>query len=587
MLIDITIGRRVGLLVILGAAAMISPVATTAQTTTSWTIATRVGFGSDPACGDGTSQLYVTQTGASFSGHASRDGCSITCDGQEAAFCSGHFEQEMSGTISGRAISFTLTNGSSLAGSCPLSGCTIEFDTTSSAQYFGTLFTPTFISGNFELFVNGCSASASVECPPLDCANLLGTHCVGTFSADVSGVLPPTPTPTSLPTPVMHVDLDGDDVPDDIDNCATAPNRDQQDSDNNGLGDACDQPGNDPAPLLASIIESFGHAVDTFRGSSPCAQNSSRWRELLTDPIDHIDELVDLSTTRQQCVQQGVSYLRDGGIQALSVEGDLVDPDTGDLLQLLLKELVGFFRLRRQPPASALVAAVPPSPFTLTITAVSSLSSWGKRITLPSGTGYGRIEQFHDVVSVGLAEDVSGMVRIGDTFMDGLGDADLLAGAAVVQQVVAGPTGGSTLLITVDGFASTNSTNTPAISTATPTQTPTSLPTRTRTVAATATATVAPTKTVSATATLTASVASPSPPSPTATVEPTGAVRPCQGDCNGDHRVSIDELILAVARALGQPVSACSAVDRNRDGVVTVDELIAAVGQALFGCSSS
>jgi hypothetical protein len=59
----------------------------------------------------------------------------------------------------------------------------------------------------------------------------------------------------------------------------------------------------------------------------------------------------------------------------------------------------------------------------------------------------------------------------------------------------------------------------------------------------------------------------------------------CTGDCNADGEVSIDELIMGVAIALGSlPLGACSTLDFNGDGTVTVNELIAAVNNALYGC---
>jgi ELWxxDGT repeat protein len=64
-----------------------------------------------------------------------------------------------------------------------------------------------------------------------------------------------------------------------------------------------------------------------------------------------------------------------------------------------------------------------------------------------------------------------------------------------------------------------------------------------------------------------------------------GEAPACRGDCRGDGRVTIDDLVQAVAIALGaRPVGDCSAVDTGGDGRVTIDELIAAVGVALTGC---
>lgn len=59
----------------------------------------------------------------------------------------------------------------------------------------------------------------------------------------------------------------------------------------------------------------------------------------------------------------------------------------------------------------------------------------------------------------------------------------------------------------------------------------------------------------------------------------------CEGDCNGDREVGVEELIAGVGIALGAaPVTRCPAVDGNGDGAVAVNELVAAVDRALRGC---
>ncbi len=59
----------------------------------------------------------------------------------------------------------------------------------------------------------------------------------------------------------------------------------------------------------------------------------------------------------------------------------------------------------------------------------------------------------------------------------------------------------------------------------------------------------------------------------------------CQGDCNGDGVVGINELIRAINISLVRlPVAECSAVDANRDGTVSISELIGAVNRLLSGC---
>jgi len=63
-----------------------------------------------------------------------------------------------------------------------------------------------------------------------------------------------------------------------------------------------------------------------------------------------------------------------------------------------------------------------------------------------------------------------------------------------------------------------------------------------------------------------------------------GVVPPvCVGDCNNDHTVAINELIIGVNIALGQPASACPAF-QNNSGVVDIAQLIKGVNNALGGC---
>ena len=59
----------------------------------------------------------------------------------------------------------------------------------------------------------------------------------------------------------------------------------------------------------------------------------------------------------------------------------------------------------------------------------------------------------------------------------------------------------------------------------------------------------------------------------------------CDGDCDGNGTISIDELVLGVQIALdGTDVGRCAALDLDHDGQVSVSELIAAVDAALNGC---
>lgn len=59
----------------------------------------------------------------------------------------------------------------------------------------------------------------------------------------------------------------------------------------------------------------------------------------------------------------------------------------------------------------------------------------------------------------------------------------------------------------------------------------------------------------------------------------------CAGDCTGDGRVAVSELIVGVGIAAGTTqLDQCPAFDTNGSGAVEVAELIAAVNDALDGC---
>lgn len=58
----------------------------------------------------------------------------------------------------------------------------------------------------------------------------------------------------------------------------------------------------------------------------------------------------------------------------------------------------------------------------------------------------------------------------------------------------------------------------------------------------------------------------------------------CPGDCDGDARVTIDELLRGVRMALGTTVAECAGLDAGGDGAVSIDELLRAVAVSLAGC---
>jgi hypothetical protein len=59
------------------------------------------------------------------------------------------------------------------------------------------------------------------------------------------------------------------------------------------------------------------------------------------------------------------------------------------------------------------------------------------------------------------------------------------------------------------------------------------------------------------------------------------------GDCDGDRRVTINELISGVAIALGAGADGCPALDADGDDRVSIGELIAAVDASLNGCDTT
>jgi len=74
------------------------------------------------------------------------------------------------------------------------------------------------------------------------------------------------------------------------------------------------------------------------------------------------------------------------------------------------------------------------------------------------------------------------------------------------------------------------------------------------------------------------------PPTATSTVTPTPRAT-CAGDCNGNHEVTVEELILSVSIALGTAGDGeCPPSDSDGDGLVSVDDIIRSVNVALSRC---
>ena len=59
----------------------------------------------------------------------------------------------------------------------------------------------------------------------------------------------------------------------------------------------------------------------------------------------------------------------------------------------------------------------------------------------------------------------------------------------------------------------------------------------------------------------------------------------CVGDCNGNLRVTLNELVLGTTIALGiRPLSDCLPFDSNHDSALSISELTAAVAAGLVSC---
>jgi hypothetical protein len=177
------------------------------------------------------------------------------------------------------------------------------------------------------------------------------------------------------------------------------------------------------------------------------------------------------------------------------------------------------------------------------------------------------------------------------------------------QSATATPNSTNTPTNTVTRSATATATVTPTVtSTRTATRSATGAPTASHTPSATAassaTLTVVPSATATDTSTGTptgsASSTFTQTPSetPTATATSTGtatgtptatlAAAPiCQGDCNGDGQVTIDELLLIVNVALGDsPASGCPAAEASKQGGVSINEVLGAVNSSLNRCGS-
>lgn len=117
-----------------------------------------------------------------------------------------------------------------------------------------------------------------------------------------------------------------------------------------------------------------------------------------------------------------------------------------------------------------------------------------------------------------------------------------------------------------------------------PTVTLTSRPTATQTPTTTVTSAFTPTP--SRTAPVATVTPTPTPPTPTATAsQSVTPAQTCTGDCGHDRSVTVNDLLAMVNIALGNAASSlCTAGDANGDGRIVINELVLAVHNALNGC---
>lgn len=182
-------------------------------------------------------------------------------------------------------------------------------------------------------------------------------------------------------------------------------------------------------------------------------------------------------------------------------------------------------------------------------------------------------------------------------------DGTLVRSRTAHVSVAALPTSTSTATATTTPTASATASQTPTgTSTATasptatgtavptpsmlpPTATPTTQPSQTPTATPTGTPTEIPTPTPMATPTHLPTQTYTRLPTAIPTHEPSPAPRACEGDCDGNGSVTVDELLLMVNIALDNAeISRCAAGDANGDRQVTINEILGAVGNALEGC---
>lgn len=130
------------------------------------------------------------------------------------------------------------------------------------------------------LALAGCYAAnpaTGVPCNPNQPACPTGQMCVAQSGGFVCDTMPGGPMPDA---PVTANDLDGDGIPNLLDNCPTVANPDQANEDHDGFGDACD----DCPPFPSFGIDSDGDGV-----GDPCDPHPQTPgdRIALWEPFNH------------------------------------------------------------------------------------------------------------------------------------------------------------------------------------------------------------------------------------------------------------------------------------------------------------
>ena len=130
--------------------------------------------------------------------------------------------------------------------------------------------------------------SGAYDCLPADSSDSSSATDAGS-AADAGGgpdtAVSLPDAAVAAPDMMQAADEDGDGVPDATDNCRNADNPDQTDTDNDGLGDACDaEPNEQNFTLLGQFVTVGGRAVDnehTLRAKATTGENTATDGQLL------------------------------------------------------------------------------------------------------------------------------------------------------------------------------------------------------------------------------------------------------------------------------------------------------------------